>query len=140
MQLHFEAPDQPDVVALIAELDAYQDQLYPPECRYATDLTALRSEQVWLAVARDAAGQAIGCGALVLHAEFGEIKRMYVRPGQRGQGLARRTLALLEAQAGALGCRRLMLETGPRQPEALALYARCGYQRRARSQTTVTTR
>jgi putative acetyltransferase len=53
---------------------------------------------------------------------------MYVRPEQRGRGLARQVLETLEAAAAQAGCRMLKLESGPSQPEALALYARCGYE------------
>lgn len=130
MHITLESPDQPDVIALIAELDAYQDSLYPPESRHALDLGVLVQPHVLFAVARDAEGQAVGCGAVVLEADGGELKRMFVRPRARGQGVAQRLLARLEAEAGARGCRLLQLETGPYQPEALGLYARCGFARR----------
>ncbi|MGM9481488.1 GNAT family N-acetyltransferase [Roseateles sp. NT4] len=129
MHIALESPDQPDVIALITELDAYQDSLYPPEARYALDLSVLIQPHVLFAVARDAAGQAVGCGAIVLGPEFGELKRMFVSPRARGGGVARRLLDLLETEAAARGCRNITLETGPYQPEALGLYAACGYQR-----------
>lgn len=56
-----------------------------------------------------------------------ELKRMYVVPGARGRGLARALLAELERRAVAAGRRRLVLETGDRQPEAVALYTGAGY-------------
>lgn len=56
-----------------------------------------------------------------------EIKRMYVVPGARGQGLARRMLAHLEATAAAVGVEAMVLETGLKQPEAIALYESAGY-------------
>ncbi|KMO99737.1 acetyltransferase [Streptomyces roseus] len=56
-----------------------------------------------------------------------ELKRMYVVAGARGQGLARRILAALEADARAAGRTRMVLETGDRQPEAIALYFSSGY-------------
>ena len=128
MTIAIELPDQPEVIALIAELDAYQDTLYPPESRHALDLTALGQPNVLFAVARDNAGRAIGCGAIVLYPEFGEIKRMYVSPHGRGRGVAKKLLALLESQAIGSGCKLLKLETY--QHEALALYASAGYERR----------
>lgn len=129
MHIALESPDQPDVIALITELDAYQDSLYPPESRHALDLASLKQPHVVFAVARDAGGLAVGCGAIVLGAEFGELKRMFVSPRARGHGLARRLLALLEAEAATRGCRVVTLETGPYQPEALGLYAACGFER-----------
>ena len=75
------------------------------------------------------AGMPVGCGALrLLDVETAELKRMYVRPIARGSGLGRRLLAALEAQARALGARRLVLETGIRQTAALAFYRTMGFQ------------
>lgn len=130
MIITFESPDQPDVLALIADLDAYQDTLYPPESRHALDLASLNLSTVLFAVARDDEGHAIGCGAIVIYPEFGELKRMYVSPRGRGQGVARKLIACLESRATDLGCTLLKLETGPYQHEALALYASAGYERR----------
>ncbi|GAA1585448.1 MULTISPECIES: GNAT family N-acetyltransferase [Streptomyces] len=56
-----------------------------------------------------------------------ELKRMYVVPSARGLGLARRLLAELEADARAAGRVRMVLETGDKQPEAIALYLSEGY-------------
>ena len=130
IRISFETANQPDVIALIAELDAYQDTLYPAEARYALDLDALCQPHVLFAVARDAQGAALGCGAMVLGPEHGEIKRMFVRPATRGQGAARQIIRALEQAAVERGCRHVMLETGPYQPEALAFYASAGYARR----------
>jgi len=130
MTVALESPDQPEVIALIAELDAYQDSLYPPESRHALDLASLKQPNVLFAVARDSAASAIGCGAVVLHPAFGELKRMYVSPRSRGQGVAKKLLAMLESEAAKSGCKLIKLETGPFQPEALGLYASLGYERR----------
>jgi ribosomal protein S18 acetylase RimI-like enzyme len=56
-----------------------------------------------------------------------EIKRMFVPAGYRGRGYARAVLAELERTAAAAGRRRAVLETGTRQPEAIALYTSAGY-------------
>ncbi|MFJ7197980.1 MULTISPECIES: GNAT family N-acetyltransferase [unclassified Streptomyces] len=56
-----------------------------------------------------------------------ELKRMFVIPEGRGNGLARRILAALEADARAAGRVRMVLETGDKQPEAIALYESSGY-------------
>ncbi len=57
-----------------------------------------------------------------------ELKRMYVIEQMRGQGLARRILAALEDDARAAGRARMVLETGTKQPEAIALYTSSGYE------------
>jgi GNAT superfamily N-acetyltransferase len=56
-----------------------------------------------------------------------EIKRMYVVEDRRGIGYARRLLAELEARAAEAGYRRVVLELGLHQPEAMALYESSGY-------------
>jgi GNAT superfamily N-acetyltransferase len=80
-------------------------------------------------VARDDDGTAVGCGAL--RAQDGgdaEVKRMYVVPAARGRGLSKLLLAGLEDAARSRGWTTLRLETGPRQPEAIALYEGAGYR------------
>jgi len=57
-----------------------------------------------------------------------EVKRMYVAPAARGDGLARLMLAHLEATARTAGADAIILETGTAQPEAMALYESAGYQ------------
>ena len=60
-------------------------------------------------------GSPVGCGALrLLDAETAELKRMYVSPIVRGRGMGRLLVAALEAEARALGVRRLVLEKGVR--------------------------
>jgi putative acetyltransferase len=130
MQIALESPDQPEIIALIAELDAYQHTLYPPESVYALDLSALVQPHVRFAVARNGQGDAVGCGALAITPDFAELKRMYVMPAHRGQGVASRLLRLLEDDGRASGCAVITLETGIYQPEAIGLYTRHGYQRR----------
>lgn len=130
MRIALESADQPEVLALIEDLDAYQKPLYPAESHHGIDIAALSEANVLFAVARDEHGHAVGCGAIVLEPDYGELKRMYTRPSHRGRGIARSLLRFLEAQAQARGCRRFMLETGYLQAEALALYERFGYKRR----------
>ena len=57
-----------------------------------------------------------------------EIKRMYVAPSAQRRGLARRMLTHLETTAAAAGVEALILETGLKQPEAMALYTSSGYE------------
>ncbi|GAA1545455.1 GNAT family N-acetyltransferase [Dactylosporangium maewongense] len=56
-----------------------------------------------------------------------ELKRLYVDPAFRGLGLARRLIAAVEDSARAAGRKRVWLETGTAQPEAMALYESAGY-------------
>jgi putative acetyltransferase len=122
-----EPPDQPDVVALIAALDAYANALYPPESNHLLDVSALSVPEVSFLVVRDR-GEAVGCGAILRDARgWGEVKRMYVRPDQRGRGVGKRMLAEIEGVARRGGFPLLRLETGIHNTEALALYRRAGF-------------
>ena len=94
-----EPPGQPDVVALIEALDAYATALYPPESNHLLDVASLSDPAVSFLVAR-AEGEAVGCGAILRDPRgWGEVKRMFVRPDQRGKGIGVRMLAELEALA-----------------------------------------
>jgi putative acetyltransferase len=121
----------PGARALIEALDAELLSRYPEP---GTDHFELDAAEVapgrgaFLVASR--AGEAVGCGALrCIEPGSGEIKRMYVSPPARGAGVGRVVLAALEAEARALGLERLVLETGVRQPEAIALYERAGFSR-----------
>lgn len=75
-----------------------------------------------------AGGEAISGGAFMRFDErTAEFKRIWTRADLRGRGLAKRVLAALEREAGRLGYERIYLTTGPRQPEAVALYLSTGY-------------
>jgi putative acetyltransferase len=122
-----EDPGQPEARALIAALDGLMIELYPAESNHLLDIETLRRPDIKFFVARYD-DVAVGCGAYrVLDAEHGEIKRMFVAPIARGMRLGWRLLLHLETDAWVAGLRRLSLETGIRQPEALGLYERAGY-------------
>ncbi len=75
-------------------------------------------------------GEAVGCAAIrPLGPQIAEVKRMFVVPHARRQGVAGRLLAELERHARDLGCHTLRLETGNKQPEAISLYERSGFLR-----------
>ncbi|UTH73386.1 GNAT family N-acetyltransferase [Chromobacterium sp. IIBBL 290-4] len=127
VSIELEQPDQPEALALIEALDAYQKPLYPAESHHGVDVSVLMRPEAAFAVARDAAGVAVACGAVWCEPEYGELKRMYVSPSVRGMGVAKRLLDFLENQARARGCGSMALETGIHQHEAIGLYQRAGY-------------
>ena len=72
--------------------------------------------------------KAVGCGAIKEYsADAVELKRMYVQPDKRGQGVATEILKALEAWAVELNYTKCILETGKKQPEAIGLYLKNGY-------------
>jgi putative acetyltransferase len=71
----------------------------------------------------------IGCGAIKRYDDqTAEVKRMFVKPEFRGFGIATKILSALEEWASELGYQYCVLETGQKQPEAIALYKKRGYQ------------
>lgn len=72
---------------------------------------------------------AVGCGAIKnFEADAMEVKRMFVLPDHRNRGVASKILTALEVWTAELGYKKCVLETGKRQPEAIALYKKHGYK------------
>jgi putative acetyltransferase len=114
---------------LIGALNRELDERYPEEGanHFRLDPGEVAPGRGGFFVARLGATVA-GCGAVRrIDAQAAEVKRMYVPPEQRGRGVATRLLAHLEAEARRLGATRLVLETGERQFESVALYRRAGF-------------
>ncbi len=129
MIINAETPDQPEVRAMLEQLDAYCASLYPAESNHLMDIASLLAGDVLFLVARDVDGRAVGCAALVNRGSYGEVKRMYVDTARRGTGAGKQLLDHLEMFARMSGIRALKLETGIRQPEAIRLYERAGFNR-----------
>jgi len=124
-----EHPSSPDATALIAELDAHLEPLYPSKSRHGFSVQKLIADSVAFFVIREGDAPA-GCGGIKLFGtEYGEIKRMYVRPAFRGLGLARLLLEHLTGYAKNHGIWILRLETGIHQHAAIRLYEQAGFQR-----------
>jgi GNAT superfamily N-acetyltransferase len=114
---------------LIASLNAELEARYPEE---GANFFRLDPDEVsdgrgaFLVAYID--GKAVGCGAVRrIEPHVAEIKRMYVDPSVRGRRVGRRILDALESHARRLNARRIVLETGPRQPDAIALYEHAGF-------------
>lgn len=124
-----ERPDSADAIALIDELEAYLSPMYPSESRHGYSVEKLLREGVAFFVTRQD-GAPAGCGGVQLYGgDYGEVKRMYVRPAFRGLGLAKRMLDHLAGHARAHGVNLLRLETGIHQHEAIGLYEGWGFER-----------
>jgi putative acetyltransferase len=124
-------PQHPDALALLAAASEDARALYPelfgPHSPPPSNLPAVPRSIYLVAYL---AGHAVGCGALrPLDALCAEVQRIYVRPAQRRQGVARAVMAHLEQHARHCGYRLLRLETGYKQAPALALYESDGWRR-----------
>jgi GNAT superfamily N-acetyltransferase len=119
--------DHPDAAALIDELQ--QEYVVRYGGHDATPvMPAQFAPPLGLFLVGYLEGEPVVCGGWRSHGDgVAELKRMYVASRARGRGLARLMLAELESTAAAAGHRQLILETGDRQPEAIALYASSGY-------------
>jgi putative acetyltransferase len=125
-----EDPAQPDVIVMLSHGEAESARLYPAESNHHLALEELRQPAVCFLVARDVAGDALATGAVVLHGDWAEIKRMWVEERARGQGISRQVLDALITQARGAGVVVIRLETGIESHAALALYEKTGFQRR----------
>ena len=126
--ISLERPDSEDAMALIAELEAHLDPLYPSESRHGYSVEKLLRQGVYFFVIRDN-GVPIGCGGVQFFgSDYGEIKRMYIRPQFRGLGFARLMLDHLSEYTRSNGINVLRLETGIHQHAAIALYERAGFR------------
>jgi putative acetyltransferase len=105
-------------------------RLYPPESNHMLEVSELEQPEVSFYLAR-IDGAALGCGAWVrIGPKEAELKRMFVSPEARGQKIGRQLLEYIEMEAIAAGIHVMRLETGIRQPEAIALYHASGYVER----------
>jgi ribosomal protein S18 acetylase RimI-like enzyme len=124
-----EHPAAPDASALIAELDALLEPLYPVESRHGFSVQKLVADAVVFYVIRDD-GTPAGCGGIKLFGTaYGEVKRMYVRPRFRGRRLGNLMLDHLAEYAQCNGVDVLRLETGIHQHAAIRLYEQAGFHR-----------
>jgi putative acetyltransferase len=124
-----ERPDSPAAAQLIAELEDHLSQFYPIESRHGFSVEKLLREGVAFFIIRHDDIPA-GCGGIQLvGADYAELKRMYVHPTHRRQGLGQRLLQHLETYARQRDIPRLRLETGIHQQAAIALYQRMGFRR-----------
>src|SRR5262245_29857573 len=123
-----ERPDTADALSLITELEAELAPLYPRESRHGYSVEKLIAQDVAFFVIRND-GTAAGCGGIQLYGvDYGELKRMYIRPQFQRLGFARLMLDRLAEYARARAVGVLRLETGIHQGAAIGFYERMGFR------------
>jgi GNAT superfamily N-acetyltransferase len=118
--------DHPAAARLVAEVQQEYVVRYGGEDGTPVDLAEFAPPRGLFLVGYDGTA-AVACGGWRTRGTDAEIKRMYVTRAARRRGLARLMLAELERTARAAGHQRVILETGSKQPEAIALYRAAGY-------------
>ncbi len=117
-----------DFIALVQQLDQELAQRDGDEHAFYHQFNSIDARSHCVVTHIDS--EVVGCGAIKKYdSTTVEVKRMYVLTTQRGKGIASQLLQTLETWAKELGNTRCVLETGIRQPEAIALYEKNGYRR-----------
>ena len=130
MELRRVRLNDPEVVPLLAGLEReYTERYGSAEEMLRTHDEEFRPPDGIFVVIVENSVTVAGGGFRRHSADACEVKRMWTHPEHRRRGLAVRVLTALEEGAREAGYSRLVLETGPRQPEAAALYERRGYRR-----------
>lgn len=116
-----------DFISLVAQLDAYLAVRDGDDSAFYAQFNKINMIKNALVYYLD--DKAVACGAFKpFEGDAVEIKRMYVHPDQRGKGIAQLLLKGLEQWAAELGYATAVLETGKRQPDAIRLYQKSGYE------------
>lgn len=116
-----------DFQELTKMLDAYLRMLDGEEHAFYAQFNKIALIKHAIVVYQDE--RAVACGAIKeYNANTMEIKRMYVLEDMRGKGLGTQILKELEEWAKLLNFPKCILETGNKQPDAIALYRKNGYQ------------
>jgi putative acetyltransferase len=116
-----------EIRQLIGELNDELGALYAPEQRHGLALGAIFQPHIRFFVAHKEK-RAVGCGGVALFTNFAEIKRMYVRPASRRQGVADAIMTRLITETRAAGLSVLRLETGTESFAAIHFYRKCGFR------------
>lgn len=120
-------PGLTEIIAMFDELNAYMSALYPAESNHFSNVETLRQPNVRFLGAQ-LNGKYVGCGGIVINGEeYSEIKRIFVSEAGRGLGIGRKLIDALTAASLKEGIILMRLETGISQPEALGLFAACGF-------------
>ncbi|MBQ4849902.1 GNAT family N-acetyltransferase [Pseudoalteromonas sp. MMG012] len=121
------------VSEIFSEIDKLMHSLYPSELNILLSVDEVdqsNSELCGIYIE----GELAACGAVIFkqeeNAKYGEFKRIYVKPQFRGLGLSKRILSHLISLVTERGLNKIMLETGVKQYEAIALYRYFGFYER----------
>ncbi|KAF7764115.1 putative acetyltransferase [Pseudoalteromonas citrea] len=123
----------PGVIEIFSEIDELMNGLYPAELNILLPTTEVDKDNVeFYGIYLE--NRLAACGAVVINQDadgaYGELKRIYVKPNFRGLGLSKAILGYLISLVTDRGLNKVMLETGAKQHEAIALYRHFGFYER----------
>jgi putative acetyltransferase len=120
-------PDDQDFIELVKSLDAELAERDGKDHPFYAQFNKL--DKIKFVVVAYENGKPVACGAIKeFSPEIMEVKRMFTSPESRGKGIAGEILGELEMWASELSYKKCILETGKKQPEAITLYKKNGYQ------------
>ena len=122
------SPDHEDFQYLIGLLDQDLWNRYPETQQFFAPFNRIKLDANAIVAYSEDLPVGCGCYRTTENGNVVEIKRMFVKPEARGQGIAKAVLSALEQWARDEGKRRAILETGTNQPEAISLYKKLGYE------------
>ncbi len=125
-------PDDEQAQGLMRQADELMASLYPAESNHLDGVDVLMKPNV-LFVGVYKAETLVGCGAVKIlndDGDYGEIKRIFVSPEHRGEGISVEIMTFLERHLRESEIHVARLEVGVKQPEALGLYRKLGYVER----------
>jgi putative acetyltransferase len=120
-------PTDDHLALLIHKLDAYLNERYPADEVFTVDFESPKVKEITFVLAYWG-DVPVGCGAISpLHEGATELKRFYVEPEYRRNGIALQILNHLESLARESRKVTMLLETGDQQPEAISFYKKHGF-------------
>ena len=119
-------PQHPEITQLLRQSHTLMQELFASDENHFLSIEELLSPDIRFFAARQQA-RYIGCGALAIRPDYGEIKSMFTEPKARRAGVAKAILDRLEAQARQLKLPKWMLETGDLLSYAQRLYTQAGF-------------
>jgi putative acetyltransferase len=119
--------DDQDFIELVKSLDAELAERDGKDHPFYAQFNKI--DKIKFVVVAYENGKPVACGAIKeFSPEIMEVKRMFTSPESRGKGIAGEILGELEMWASELSYKKCILETGKKQPEAITLYKKNGYQ------------
>ncbi|MDK1286900.1 GNAT family N-acetyltransferase [Pseudoalteromonas umbrosa] len=118
------------LAALFNEIDTLMNSLYPAEANDLIPIEEVDNPNTYL-IGHYEQKELVACGSYVVkqdQSKYAELKRIYVKPSQRGKGMAKAIIQHLLSQAKATGLKQIKLETGDQQHAAIKLYEAFGFE------------